>query len=438
MDLTIATVPLVIAGVLIKKIMAKMDPTADKDDEKSNEADRAKSRLNAKLRKNGRDAVLHTNKYEDQIMGDIFFPDQIEVTFGDIGGMAQLKERIYESAILPLLTPALFTSLRNDSSSASLLSLPKGILFYGPPGTGKTMMAKAIAKECDATFINVKLSTLQNKWFGESQKIVSAIFSLARKFAPSIIFIDEIDLFLRSRDDGSSHEAYSSIKAEFMSQWDGLTTNDSEQVTVLGATNRPFDIDVAILRRLPRTFLFDLPNLSERKAILEVILHNQKTAPDFDFTKVAGQTDCYSGSDLKELCKYACMIPVRDLIRKHRQADIAKYGPNARTTIPKDSKPEYLSNKHIEASLSHVQATGRASYQYQKRFEAEKAGGFQSMQNPSAGSPSASGPLGGSMDPSQIDAMLKSYLAALASMQNSNVNPANSQTGSNANQPRVD
>jgi outer mitochondrial transmembrane helix translocase len=127
----------------------------------------------------------------------------------DIGGLDPIISSLRESIIFPLVYPSLFTG------SSSLLSAPKGVLLYGPPGCGKTMLAKALAKESGATFINIAVSVLTTKWYGESNKLVAGLFGLARKMQPSIIFIDEIDSFLRERG-RSDHEATAMIKAEFM------------------------------------------------------------------------------------------------------------------------------------------------------------------------------------------------------------------------------
>jgi len=188
-----------------------------------------------------------------------------------------------ESVIYPLLYPNLFTS------SSSLLGAPKGVLLFGPPGCGKTMLAKALAKESGATFINIAASVLTNKWYGESNKLVAGLFGLARKTQPSIIFIDEIDSFLRERTKGD-HEVTGMMKAEFMTfvpsftvvyvesyflflhrLWDGLLSG-TDRILVLGATNRPNDIDSAILRRMPKRFAVDLPNLEQRTRILTLVL----------------------------------------------------------------------------------------------------------------------------------------------------------------------
>jgi SpoVK/Ycf46/Vps4 family AAA+-type ATPase len=141
--------------------------------------------------------------------------------------------------------------------------------------------------------------------YGESQKLASAVFTLAEKLKPCIIFIDEIDTFLRSRG-RNDHEVTAMMKAQFMIQWDGLCSSMNNQgVIVLGATNRPQDVDVAILRRMPAMFSIPLPNLDQRKAVLQLLLKNEPLEDDIDIGNLAELTDDFSGSDLKELCRSA-------------------------------------------------------------------------------------------------------------------------------------
>ncbi|WWD18592.1 hypothetical protein CI109_103045 [Kwoniella shandongensis] len=252
---------------------------------------------------------LDLDEYETTIAGEIVPPSAIDVTFDSIGGLDEIIASLRETVIYPLTFPELF------GSGNGLLSAPKGVLLYGHPGCGKTMLAKALAKESGATFINLPLSSLTNKWFGESNKLVAGLFSLARKVQPSIIFIDEIDSLFRERSSGD-HEVTAMMKAEFMTLWDGLTTGSSSRVLVLGATNRPNDIDPAILRRMPKRFPIRLPNHEQRVKILTLMLAHTKLAPDFSIAQLARRTDGLSGSDLRETCRNAAMMPVQELMRE--------------------------------------------------------------------------------------------------------------------------
>ncbi|KAF9450539.1 ATPase [Macrolepiota fuliginosa MF-IS2] len=250
---------------------------------------------------------LVLDEYEKKVANEVIHPDDINIRFSDIGGLDNIISSLRESVIYPLLYPNLFTS------SSSLLGAPKGVLLFGPPGCGKTMLAKALAKESGATFINIAASVLTNKWYGESNKLVAGLFSLARKVQPSIIFIDEIDSFLRERTKGD-HEVTGMMKAEFMTLWDGLTSA-TDRILVLGATNRPNDIDSAILRRMPKRFAVGLPNYDQRLKILNLMLKDTQLAQGFSMTTLADLTESHSGSDLRELCRNAAMVPVREFMR---------------------------------------------------------------------------------------------------------------------------
>jgi SpoVK/Ycf46/Vps4 family AAA+-type ATPase len=152
---------------------------------------------------------------------------------------------------------------------------------------------------------------LTDKWYGESQKLAAAVFTLALKLEPCIIFIDEIDSFLRSRDT-HDHEATAMMKAQFMILWDGLISAKHCQVIVMGATNRPQDVDKAILRRMPAMFQINLPNKEKRKAIIGLVLGREELNEDIDLDTISNITDGFSGSDLKELCRTAAMFRVKE------------------------------------------------------------------------------------------------------------------------------
>ncbi|KAF7649828.1 hypothetical protein LDENG_00135400, partial [Lucifuga dentata] len=259
------------------------------------------------------------SEYEMSIAAHLVDPLSMQIRWRDIAGLDEVITELKETVILPVQKRHLFHGSR-------LLQPPKGVLLYGPPGCGKTLIAKATAKEAGFRFINLQPSTLTDKctltdkWYGESQKLAAAVFSLALKLQPSIIFIDEIDSFLRSRS-STDHEATAMMKAQFMSLWDGLDTDHHCQVIIMGATNRPQDLDSAILRRMPTRFHINQPSVQQREEILRLILENESVEASVDLASVAMETDGFSGSDLREVCRDAALLCVRDLV--HSQNDSA-------------------------------------------------------------------------------------------------------------------
>ena len=173
-------------------------------------------------------------------------------------------------------------------------------------------LSNLCCREAGARFINLDISSLTDKWYGESQKIAGAIFTLAKKIQPCIVFIDEIDSLLRVRSQ-QDHEATSMIKAQFLQLWDGLATDKGQCVVILGATNRPKDVDAAILRRMPATFRLGLPDLGQRKEILRAVLRLEKVGDSVDLIRLAKLTEGWSGSDLRELCRAGAVQRVKEL-----------------------------------------------------------------------------------------------------------------------------
>ncbi|KAJ6672255.1 AAA ATPASE putative [Salix viminalis] len=260
--------------------------------------------------------VMTENEFEKRLLTDVIPPNDIGVTFDDIGALENVKDTLKELVMLPLQRPELFCK-------GQLTKPCKGILLFGPPGTGKTMLAKAVATEAGANFINISMSSITSKWFGEGEKYVKAVFSLASKIAPSVVFVDEVDSMLGRRENPGEHEAMRKMKNEFMVNWDGLRTKDTERVLVLAATNRPFDLDEAVIRRLPRRLMVNLPDAPNRAKILKVILAKEDLSPDFDFDAIAGMTDGYSGSDLKNLCVAAAHRPIKEILEKEKKEQAA-------------------------------------------------------------------------------------------------------------------
>ncbi|XP_076895601.1 uncharacterized protein LOC143548273 [Bidens hawaiensis] len=275
------------------------------------------------------------NEFEKRIRPEVIPANEVGVTFADIGALNEIKESLQELVMLPLRRPDLFVG--------GLLKPCRGILLFGPPGTGKTMLAKAIANEAGASFINVSMSTITSKWFGEDEKNVRALFTLAAKVAPTIIFVDEVDSMLGSRSKGGEHEAMRKIKNEFMTHWDGLVSK--AQILVLAATNRPFDLDEAIIRRFERRIMVGLPSVEQREMIMRTLLSKESVIEGLDYKELANMTEGFSGSDLKNLCTTAAYRPVRELIQQERKKDIAKRimaESGGDSQIPEDPKDRVI------------------------------------------------------------------------------------------------
>uniref|UniRef100_A0A3Q2KTP8 microtubule-severing ATPase n=2 Tax=Equus TaxID=9789 RepID=A0A3Q2KTP8_HORSE len=226
------------------------------------------------------------------------------VKFDDIAGQELAKQALQEIVILPSLRPELFTGLRAPA---------RGLLLFGPPGNGKTMLAKAVAAESNATFFNISAASLTSKYVGEGEKLVRALFAVARELQPSIIFIDEVDSLLCERREGE-HDASRRLKTEFLIEFDGVQSAGDDRVLVMGATNRPQELDEAVLRRFTKRVYVSLPNEETRLLLLKNLLGKQGSPlTQKELAQLARMTDGYSGSDLTALAKDAALGPIREL-----------------------------------------------------------------------------------------------------------------------------
>ena len=229
-----------------------------------------------------------------------------EISWEDVGGLSEAKELLKEAVVWPMLKPELFKGPREPW---------RGILLFGPPGCGKTLLARAVAGQCKATFFNVSAATIMSKWLGESEKNVKLLFEAARKAAPSVIFIDEVDslLSIRAADEIGGERR---VKTQFLVELDGLRRRPGENVVVMGATNRPWDLDPAMVRRFERRIFVPLPDKEAREEIFKIHLRDIELGPDVDIAELAELTVGYTGSDIRLVCREAAMEPVRELMSK--------------------------------------------------------------------------------------------------------------------------
>jgi SpoVK/Ycf46/Vps4 family AAA+-type ATPase len=332
------------------------DPTAQQSDSSKHDHIKAKA-----------------NKHEKRLLGGVIDPEKINTTFADVHAPTETIESLRMLTSLSLLRPEAF--------KYGVLATDKipGLLLYGPPGTGKTLLAKAVAKESGATVLEVSGSEVYDMYVGEGEKNVRAIFSLARKLSPCVVFIDEADAIFGSRDGGRQRTSHREIINQFLKEWDGM--NDLS-VFIMVATNRPFDLDDAVLRRLPRRLLVDLPTQADRKKILDIHLKGEVLGSDVNVPELAELTPLYSGSDLKNLAVAAALACVREE-NEHAAIAMAKAMSEASSTdatadssstkksnMPSDRPPQLvpgmkynfpekrtLQKRHFEKAMQEISAS---------------------------------------------------------------------------------
>ncbi|KAI5791698.1 hypothetical protein DFH27DRAFT_631466 [Peziza echinospora] len=243
------------------------------------------------------------NAHEKKLLAGVINPDKLHVGFNSIRAPPETIESLRTLTSLSLVRP--------DAFRYGVLATDRipGVLLYGPPGTGKTLLAKAVAKESGATVLEVSGSEIFDMYVGEGEKNVKAIFSLAQKLSPCIVFIDEADAIFGARNSNSSRNTHREIINQFLKEWADFAHSSA---FIMVATNRPFDLDDAVLRRLPRRILVDLPTSVDRLEILKIHLKDEILDADVDLQKLADRTPLYSGSDLKNICVAAALACVRE------------------------------------------------------------------------------------------------------------------------------
>ena len=303
------------------------------------------------------------------------------VQFNDIAELKNAKGALMEAAILPLMKPEFFKGIRRPW---------KGILLYGPPGTGKTMLAKALATQNRTTFFNVHSSSFASKWRGESEKLVRILFEMAQFYAPTTIFIDEVDSLCSKRGEGGEGNDSRRVKTEILVRMDGLNSdNNTEEnegdknnnkkgdeppknkiVTVVGATNRPWDLDDALRRRFEKRIYIPLPNVDGRRQLFELNLKKVAVDNNVDYDKLIKATDGYSGADIANVCREAALMPLRKALKANKGREIEDLvdDRNFRTEIEKAIGMEDL-NAAIENISKSVSKKDLETYdQWTKEF----------------------------------------------------------------------
>jgi transitional endoplasmic reticulum ATPase len=268
------------------------------------------------------------------------------VSWEDVGGLENVKKELQELVQYPVEYP--------DKYQKFGMSPSKGVLFYGPPGCGKTLLAKAIANECQANFISIKGPELLTMWFGESEANVRDVFDKARSAAPCVLFFDELDSIAKARGGsvGDAGGAADRVINQILTEMDGMGAK--KNVFIIGATNRPDIIDAAILRpgRLDQLIYIPLPDEKSRIAIFRANLRKSPISKDVELTYLAKVTHGFSGADLTEICQRACKLAIRQSIECEirREKERAQNPDAVMDTDDDDPVPE-ITKAHFEEAM---------------------------------------------------------------------------------------
>ena len=283
------------------------------------------------------------------------------VSWDDIGGLQAVKKELQELVQYPVEHPEKFLKFGMQPS--------RGVLFYGPPGCGKTLLAKAIANECQANFISIKGPELLTMWFGESEANVRDIFDKARSAAPCVLFFDELDSIAKSRggSSGDAGGAADRVINQILTEMDGM--GSKKNVFIIGATNRPDIIDSAILRpgRLDQLIYIPLPDDGSRMSILKANLRKTPVSKNVDLSYLAKITKGFSGADLTEICQRACKLAIRENIEMEIRKEKEREKSGGDMDIDNDEDESEVEKRHFEEAMKFARRS--VSDQDIKKYE---------------------------------------------------------------------
>ncbi len=242
----------------------------------------------------------------DQAIADTIITEKPDIKWDDVANLQTAKQALREAIIWPIMRPDLFKGARTPW---------KGVLLFGPPGCGKTLLAKAVASECDATFFNVSAASIMSKWLGESERLVKTLFDTARDKQPSIVFMDEVDALAGTRG-ANEHDSVRRVKTQLMQAIDGLTSKKDDRIVIIGATNLPEHVDIAMRRRFEKRIYVQLPETEAREAVFRIHTKDVQLEGIDDFSQLAEWTEGFSGADIALICREAIMAPLRELDEK--------------------------------------------------------------------------------------------------------------------------
>ncbi len=268
----------------------------------------------------------YTRAESEDMIDSMVISERPKVEWEEIGGLKEVKSTVKEAVVLPFI-----------NNKPDFVESPKTILLYGPPGTGKTLLAKAASNTLEATFFEARTSTLLSKYFGESSKIISKLFSKAKEDQPSVIFIDEFDSIMISRDT-DLNESTRRVVGQLLEEIEGFSSEREDRIILMAATNKPWDLDDAMVSRFQRKIYVPLPDKAARKAIFGIHLKGIGIK-GMTTGKLAERSEGFSGRDISNICREAIMVMIRERnpnLGELNSVQIEKYTMNYRPLNEED------------------------------------------------------------------------------------------------------